>query len=177
MSIISNHLPHLWMDNNGPWMVHVWVKEAFLLSCIIQSGNTNGFLALVSPIDITAHPVNGQTFTVTYIFVQNNWTLWSIYFLPFNYISGNSLVSQIALSSEIWCHVIWQICTKILEPCCLEHHQTLWWSRHKVPIKYRSIATILHGITSQRPHLQSLFNFIVIVSTHLEYVVAFIYLH
>lgn len=148
----------------------------FPLSCIIKSGHTNGPQALVSPVDITAHPVNGQTFTVIYTFVQNNWTPWSIYFLPFNYISGNSLVSQIDLSSEIWCHVIWQICTNILEHCCLQHHQTWWWCMHKVPTKYWPLSTILHGITSQRTHLQSLLNFIVIVSTHLEYVVVFIYL-
>ena len=159
------------MDNNGSWMVHVWVQEMFPLSCIIQSGHTNGSQALVSPVDITAHPVNGQTFTVVYTFVQNNWTLWSIYFLPFNYISENSLVSQIDLSSEIRCHVIWQI-----EQCCLQHHQTWWWCKHKVPMKYWSISTILHGMTSQRTQLQSLLNIIVIVSTHLEYAVVFIYL-
>jgi hypothetical protein len=44
----------------------------FPLSCIIQFGHTNGSQALVSPVDITAHPVNGQTFTVVYTFVQNN---------------------------------------------------------------------------------------------------------
>ena len=123
----------------------------FPLSCIIQSGHTNGSQALVSPVDVTPHPVNGQTFTVIYTLVQNNWTLWSIYFLPFNYISGKSLVSQIDLSSEVWYHVVWQFYTKIsAEQCCLQHHQTWWWCTHKVPMKYRSISTMLHGITSQK---------------------------
>lgn len=86
-----SHLPHLWMDNYGSGMVHVWVKEMFPLRCIIQSGHTNSSQPLVSPVDIAAHPVNGQTFTVIYTFVKNNWTLRSIYFLPFNYISGNRI--------------------------------------------------------------------------------------
>jgi hypothetical protein len=42
------------------------------LSRIIQSGNTNGSQALVSPVDILTHPINGQAFTVIYTFVKNH---------------------------------------------------------------------------------------------------------